>query len=177
MHEEAKAVKYKCFVNCIMKCELSFLVPETNHIYLGALAVLHLLIPRKSRTRVPNGTTQRGRYIYISFIRSHVTYNSGTIWKRWQTNKKSAGKKQIKWKKSKNQYKNLEGISRHCHVHKNISRYLRYGSSHGGAATPQPSLTVFDSKTGQRGSRTSKTPPTSHIKKCIYDQEIPQCLF
>ena len=44
-----------------MKCELSFLVPETNHIYLGTLAVLHLHIPRKSRTRVPNGTTQRER--------------------------------------------------------------------------------------------------------------------
>ena len=57
--------------------------------------------------------------------------------------KKCRGKKQIKWKKSKNQYKNLEAISRRCHVHKNISRYLRYGSSHGGAATPQPSLTVF----------------------------------
>ena len=31
--------------------------------------------------------------LYISFIRSHVPYNSGTIWKRWQTNTKSAGEK------------------------------------------------------------------------------------
>ena len=68
-------------------------------------------------------------YIYISFIRSHVTYNSGTIWEKWQTNTKSAGKKkQIKWKKSKNQYKNLEAISRQCHVHK---KYIKiFKSSH-----------------------------------------------
>ena len=32
------------------------------------------------------------RPYYISFIRSHVTYNSGTISKRWQTNTKCAGK-------------------------------------------------------------------------------------
>ena len=115
-------------------------------------------------------------YIYHLFVAMlHITvvqYEKGD-----RQTQKVQGKKPIKWKKSKNQYKNLEAISRHCHVHKNISRYLRYGSSHGGAATPQPSLTVFDSKTGLRGSRTSKTPPTSHIKKCIYDQEIPQCHF
>ena len=46
--------------------------------------------------------------------------------------------------------KNLEATSRHCHLHKNISRYIRYGSSHGVAATPQPSITVFDSKTGHK---------------------------
>ena len=60
---------------------------------------------------------------------------------------------------------------------KNISRYLRYGSSHGGSATPQPGLTVFDSKTGQRGSRTSKTPPTSHIKKCIKTKKFLRVIF
>ena len=43
-------------------------------------------------------------YIYISFIRSHVTYNSGTIWKRWQTNKqkkKVQGKNRLSGKKVK----------------------------------------------------------------------------
>ena len=79
--------------------------------------------------------------------------------------------------KSKNQYKNLKPYQDIAMYIKSISRYLRYGSSHGDAATPRPSLTVFDCKTGQRGSRTSKTPPTSHIKKCLYDQEIPQCHF
>ena len=61
-------------------------------------------------------------------------------------------------KKIKNQYKNLEATSTHCHVHKNISRYLRYGSSHGGAATPQPSLTVLTAKPG----REAAAPPRPH---------------
>ena len=72
--------------------------------------------------------------------------------------KKVQGEKWIKWKKSKNQYKNLEATSTHCHVHKNISRYLRYGSSHGGAATPQPSLTVLTAKLG----REAAAPPRPH---------------
>ena len=76
----------------------------------------------------------------------------------------------IKWKKEKSVQEQV--TSRH--VHNDISRYLRYVSIHGGAAAPQPSLTVFDSKTGQQDSSTSKTPPTAHIKKCLYDQEIPQ---
>ena len=100
-------------------------------------------------------------YIYISFILSHVTYNSGTIWKGWQTNTKSAGgKNRLSEKKvKKKQYKSLEAISRHCHVHKNISRYLRYGSNHGGAVTPQPSLTVFDSKTGYSRDKANRGKP------------------
>ena len=113
-------------------------------------------------------------YIYISFIRSHVTYNSGTIWKRWQTNTKCGGKRNRLSEKSTistRTWKSHQDIAIYI---KKISRYLKYGSNDGGAATPQPSLTVFDSKTGQRDSRTSKTPPTSHIKKCLYDQEIPQ---
>ena len=97
--------------------------------------------------------------IYISFIRSHVTYNSCTIWKGWKTNtKKCRGKNRLSEKKSKTQYKNLEAISTHCHVHKNISRCLRYGSSHGGAATPQPSLTVLTAKPGKEAA----APPRPH---------------
>ena len=38
---------------------------------------------------------------YISFICSHVTYNSGTIWKSWQANTKCAGKKRLSEKSKK----------------------------------------------------------------------------
>ena len=80
--------------------------------------------------------------IYISFIRSHDTYNSGTIWKRWQTNTKSAEKNRLS-EKNQNQYNNLEAIPRHYHVHEKYIKIFKIWASHGGAATRGPVLLFF----------------------------------
>ena len=43
------------------------------------------------------------------------------------------------------------------------------------ARPPRCSAMLFvDSKTWQRGSRAYMTCPTLHIKKCLYDKEVPQ---
>ena len=81
---------------------------------------------------------------------------------------KKCRKKQIKWKKIKistRTWKPYQDITIYI---KNISWYLRYGSSHGGAATPRPSLTVFlTAKPGNEAASPPKPHP-HHTSKSAY---------
>ena len=75
--------------------------------------------------------------------------------------------KQIKWKKLKistRTWKPYQDIAMYI---KNISRYLRYGPSHGCAATLQPSHAVFDSKTGNEAAAPPR-PQQHHTSKSAY---------
>ena len=81
---------------------------------------------------------------------------------------KKCRKKNRLSEKSKNQYKNLEAISSVIMYIKNISRYLRYGSSHGGAATPRPSLTVFLTAKPGNEAASPPRPHPHHTSKSAY---------
>ena len=142
---------------------------KKNKIYAKSI-----FIRVKFRAHIPFGkwvVHDKGLYIYISFIRSRVTYNNGTVWKRWQTNTKCAGENNrlSEKRESKNQYKNLKVTPRHCHVHNDISKHLRYGSNHGAAATPQPSLDGgFDSKKSGNKTAAPPWPHPHHTSKSAY---------